>query len=393
MLLAKLIITCLIQSAVASRAHSYLISLKDSETLESFFKYDLTLTTQIKSMIDHSFSIGNFSGFSGNFTSAVIARLKKCPMVAEITPDIILKAFDVQYDSPRHLARLSQGKKLKSSQEFNYHYDSEASGAGVCAYVVDSGIELTHPDFEGRAVFGIDYTRDGSGDVNGHGTHVAGLIGSKKYGSSKNVEIIEVKALDVDGAGSLSTIISALEFIVNHRIRSGNLGVVNLSLGATKSAILNRAIAAAANTGLVVVVAAGNSNVNACTTSPASSEVSITVGAIDDLYDSIALFSNWGDCVDIFASGVYVASTNSHDFLHPQYFSGTSMAAPIISGLAANLLSDGVSPRDVKARILQLSTKDRIRRRDFIFRSGTPNRIAFGGIYTGIIDEDTDSEV
>lgn len=374
-------------------ANRYLISLKSTETLDSFFKYDINypLGQRAKAFVSDMFSIGNFSGFSGDFSKSVMERLKKCPMIADITPDINVKAYELvtQEDAPRHLARLSQRKKLM--EDFKYVYNSLSSGLGVNAYVLDSGIEITHPEFEKRAKIGRDFTEEGSGDINWHGTHVAGIIGSKLYGVSKNVNIIEIKALDQTGAGSLSTVIAAIEFAVNHRKDSGKPGVANLSLGAVKNKVLNMAIEAAVDTGLVVVVAAGNSNVNACMTSPASADSAITVGAIDDHFDSISSFSNWGECVDIFASGTAVHSVNARNTERSQVLSGTSMSAPIISGLAANLLSEGVPPASVKDTIIELSTKKKIPRSSLFFKKRTPNRIAYNGMET-MPDEESDSE-
>lgn len=379
-----------------SVAISYLVSLKPSETLDSFFKYDLTYPVgqQVKSLVGNSFSIGNFTGFTGNFPKAVVERLKRCPMVAEMTPDIVIKAFDieVQENCPRHLARLSREDRL--GDELIYAYDLLAIGSDVNAYVLDSGVEIDHPEFEGRAHRGRDFTSEGPGDLNGHGTHVAGIIGSRTYGVAKNVDIIEIKALDKYGAGSLSTIIAGLEFAVNHRKSSGKAGVANLSLGAAKNSVLNRAVQAAVDTGLVVVVAAGNSNINACSSSPASAPSAITVGAIDDATDSIASFSNWGPCVDIMASGSYVLSVNAKNYNKPQVLSGTSMSSPVVSGLIANLLSAGVSPFDVRERVIELSAKDKISRTSLILRRKTPNRIAYNGIeYTPeYSDSDSDSD-
>lgn len=373
-------------------ASPYLVSLKTTETLDTFFKYDVNypLGQRVKALINNSFSIGNFTGFSGDFSKSVLERLKRCPLVAELTPDIVIKAFDteVQYNSPRHLARLSQRKKLKD-HNLEYFYNSDATGKGVNAYVLDSGVKINHPEFIGRASKGKDFTKEGPGDINGHGTHVAGIIGSKTYGVAKDVNIIEIKALDKTGAGSLSTIIAAIEFAVNHRKRSGLKGVANLSLGAVKNSVLNKAVNAAVETGLVMVVAAGNSNINACITSPASASLAITVGAIDDQGDSLASFSNWGECVDVFASGVYVASVNINDLHHPQILSGTSMSAPVISGLVSNLLSLGISPSEIKNCIISMATNNKISKSSMFLRRKTPNRIAYNGIAS--IHDDLDS--
>lgn len=349
--------------------------------------YDSTYPShlQVKELIKSSFHIGNFSGFSGNFTDQILQRLSKCPLVEEIVPDITLHAYDLthQYHAPRHLARISRRKRMIPLRKYPFIYDSNFIGRRVNAYVIDSGVAIGHPEFQGRARSGMDFTNEGPGDINGHGTHVAGLIGSQTYGVSKGVTIIDVKALNARGTGALSTILLAIEYAVNHRLRSGRPGVVNLSLGAYKNNLLNRAIEQATLTGMVFVVAAGNNNINACLTSPSSSPYAITVGAIDDFNDSIASFSNWGQCVDVFASGAYVKSVDIRSNVKPLTLLGTSMAAPIVSGIAANLLSEGIDPEMIKDHIIEISTKGMISRSSLFLRKKTPNRIANNGVCTG----------
>lgn len=366
---------------------SYLVSLHPKETLSTFMSYDSTYPShlQVKELIKSSFHIGNFSGFSGNFTDQILQRLSKCPLVEEIVPDITLHAYDLthQYHAPRHLARISRRKRMIPLRKYPFIYDSNFIGRRVNAYVIDSGVEIGHPEFQGRARSGMDFTNEGPGDINGHGTHVAGLIGSQTYGVSKGVTIIDVKALNARGTGALSTILLAIEYAVNHRLRSGRPGVVNLSLGAYKNNLLNRTIEQATLTGMVFVVAAGNNNINACLTSPSSSPYAITVGAIDDFNDSIASFSNWGQCVDVFASGAYVKSVDIRSNVKPLTLLGTSMAAPIVSGIAANLLSEGIDPEMIKDHIIEISTKGMISRSSLFLRKKTPNRIANNGVCTG----------
>ncbi|ODV78180.1 subtilisin-like protein [Suhomyces tanzawaensis NRRL Y-17324] len=356
----------------------YLVSLKPSESLESFLKSDIQYPEgqQVKAQIKNSFSIGTFRGFSGNFSQAMVERLRNCPLVSQVSEDIAVNAVAVQEQAPRHLVRLSQRQKLESD---DHSYIFQGNGAGVLVYVVDTGVAAEHPEFEGRVSFGADITGEGRGDPNGHGTHVAGIVGSKSYGVSKNVEIVEVKALNKNGAAFASTLIEALEFVVQHRLRTGKPGVVNLSLGAGKHPVLEDAVKAAAATGLVLVAAAGNANTNACNISPANSPEAITVGAIDDLYDTMTAFTNWGSCVDLFASGMFVPSINVNDDNYPLYLSGTSMSAPIVAGLAANLLSEGIPPKDIKRKILDLSTRGGIPWPTLFFKWGTPNRIAYNG--------------
>ncbi|KGQ83813.1 subtilase-type proteinase RRT12 [Candida albicans GC75] len=373
---------------------SYFVSLKASESIDHFMEYDKRYPKhlQVRDFISNSIAIGDFKGFSGRFSKDIIDRLKRCPLVQEITEDIMFNAldFEIQEDAPRHLARISRRRRMKPNKPYPYMYETEYSGQGVNAYVIDSGIEVDHPEFEGRASAGYDFTEEGSGDNNGHGTHVAGLIGSVTYGVAKNVRIVEVKALNSKGAGSLSTILAAIDFAVNHRIESGRKGVANLSLGAYKNHILNKAIEQATNTGLVFVVAAGNSNINACMTSPASSKYAITVGAIDDYTDSVTAFSNWGECVDIFASGAYVRSVDARNHDKTQVLSGTSMASPIVTGMVANLLSQNVESGKIKSVLIRMAAKNKITKTSLFLRKKTPNRILYNGIQEREIEYNED---
>lgn len=368
---------------------NHLVVLKSPETVGSFLKYDLKFpeTQRVRDFITQSFLIGSFVGFSGNFTKATIERLHKCPMVAEITPDIVFKALDIQEqkNSPTHLARLSQVNY--NTMRTSYFYDSTATGKDVNVYVLDSGIKADHPEFEKRAFPGRDFTGEGSGDTNGHGTHVAGIVGSKTYGVAKDANLYEVKALDKSGRGSLSTILGAIEFAVNHRKQTRMPGVANLSLGAFKNTVMNRVIDAACDTGLVIVVAAGNLNVDACYTLPASSHKAITVGAIDDSTLGIAEFSNWGRCVDIFTSGVAVSSVSIRDVDVPVLLSGTSMSSPIVAGMVANMLSMKVSPFDVKEKLLELGTENMMSWRSLRGKRHTANLVAYNGLDPEEADE------
>ncbi|SCU92996.1 LAFA_0F14136g1_1 [Lachancea sp. 'fantastica'] len=297
--------------------------------------------------------------------------------------DIISQKF-----SPRHLARISRRSALPynpndvdtAASNFSYYFDKNFLGTCVNAYVIDTGIHKEHKEFGGRAKFGADLVGEGPGDLNGHGTHVAGLIGSKTYGVAKDVTLIEVKALNAKGQGNLTSVISAIEFAVNHCRESKRGCVANLSLGSFRNSVLNQAVEAALEAGVVIVVAAGNSNANACWSSPASSMSALTVGAFDDRTDTIARFSNWGNCVDIFAPGVRVYSLANKAPFAPVAYSGTSMASPIVSGMAALLLDSGVHPLDVKSGIMELATDSVFHKRSLLFKPGTPNRILFTGI-------------
>lgn len=384
-------------------AEEYLVRLKSPKSLTKFMESkigDMSLKSFVSTRISKTFSFGKFEGFTADFPKDFVEKLKKNPLVADVVPNSVFNVFDqkeqiaeeysrrykVQEDAPRHLARLSRRGPLPYSeedgwyQEFNYYYDRKHRGDSVNAYIIDTGIYKQHKDLGGRAYFGADMVGEGPGDYNGHGTHVAGIVGSRTFGVAKKVNLVEVKALNAKGQGNLTSVISSIEFSVNHCKKSGMLCVANLSLGSLRNTVLNQAVEAAVESGLVVVVAAGNSNVNACWNSPASAVSAITVGAFDDRTDTIAKFSNWGMCVDVFASGVKVMSLSNMPPFKPVAYSGTSMASPSVAGLAAVLLDSGIDPPDIKQKIIDLATENVFQKRTLVFKPGTPNRIAFNGV-------------
>lgn len=399
-------VLCLTSLQVAYGA--YFVLLKNNETLQNFLAYDTTYPVfeQVQVHIEDSYRIGDSAILSGNFPELHLLRLRRCPLVAEITPEITFKAFEwiEQERAPRHLAALSNEMGYHPDQR-SYFFQDEAKGSDVIVYVIDGGIYRKGYEFAGRIIAGVDFTNEkqGPADIHGHGTHVAGIIGSETFGVAKNVSFVILKVLDKHGQGSLTLIISALEFAVNHHRQSGLPGIVNLSLGAPYSALINRVVDSVSRAGLVVVVAAGNSSKDACFVLPASANLAITVGAIDDITSKIAPFSNWGPCVDIFASGVNVASVSVRNLRRPQFhrlsrnrwhvYSGTSMAAPVVSGLIANLLSMGVHAEEAKAHLLDMAVEGRIPREEFESRPETPNRVVNNGYEAGMYLDGSDSDL
>lgn len=360
----------------------YLVLLKKSETLERFLSYDHTFpfSQRFKRLINKYYKIGELIGFSGTFSRKSLERLKLCPLVGIITEDVDFQAFDLeeQDGAPVHLVKLSQ-ERGSHEKRTSYYYDSTAQGEGVYVYIIDTGVQADNREFEGRAWIGKDFIDERGDDMNGHGTHVAGIVGSRTFGVSKRANLVAVKSLDKAGHGSLSNILAAIEFAVNDRRERGVPGVINLSLGAPANELLNSVLDYAWETGMAVVVAAGNQNSNACDTLPASSQKAITVGATDDYTSGIAEFLNWGPCVDIFTVGVDVPSVTVSSWRRFQRLSGTSMAAPIISGLVANLLSLGIPAHEVKQELLRMATAGVISRRSLDERPGSPNLLAYNG--------------
>jgi subtilisin family serine protease len=236
-----------------------------------------------------------------------------------------------------------------------YHYDN--TGKGVTAYIVDTGILSTHVDFGGRATCPMSFVpNERCEDGNGHGTHVSGTIGSNTHGVAKGVSLVGVKVLGSDGGGANSGVINGIDYVLQQVLNNPGPAVCNLSLGGSFSRALNSAVAELVERGNVfTAVAAGNEDMKACQSSPAAaSEVFdvVSVGAIDKS-DQRASFSNFGNCVTLFAPGVDIESTWYTSNVAINTISGTSMASPHVAGVAALYLEDhpDATPTEVKQAI------------------------------------------
>jgi cerevisin len=251
------------------------------------------------------------------------------------------------------LARISHRPKLSFGTFTKYEYES-SGGEGVDVYVIDTGININHVEFEGRASWGKTIPLDDvDDDNNGHGTHCAGTIASRKYGVAKSANVIAVKVLGSNGSGSMSDVIAGVAFAAEAAAEKDSAAtaeykatgerkhkgsVANMSLGGGKSRALDDAVNAAVDSGLNFAVAAGNDNRDACSFSPAGAEKAVTVGA-STIADERAYFSNFGSCVDVFAPGLNIMSTWIGSDTATNTISGTSMASPHTAGLLAYLLS------------------------------------------------------
>lgn len=363
-----------------------LTALSDIPTIETFVSnFDIT-----------KFAIDTFSGYSGYFPDSMISLLRRNPQVAFIERDskVFANEFEVQNGSPWGLARISHRERLTLGTFNKYLYDNEG-GEGVTAYVIDTGVSVTHNQFEGRAKWGKTIPlNDADIDGNGHGTHCAGTIGSKDYGVAKKAKIVAVKVLKSNGSGTMADVIKGVEFAANSHIaesKSGKKGfkgsTANMSLGGGKSPALDLAVNASVKAGLHFAVAAGNENQDACNTSPAAAENAITVGA-STLGDTRAYFSNYGKCVDIFAPGLNVLSTYIGSDDSTATLSGTSMASPHICGLLTYFLSlypdsdsgfssaSAISPAQLKKNLIAYGTDGIL---SDIPDADTPNILAFNG--------------
>ncbi|KAH8906338.1 subtilisin-like protein [Coniochaeta sp. PMI_546] len=300
-----------------------------------------------------TFRLGTWNAMALEADDRTMNQIFDADEVSYIEADtrVRLNALSTQGQATSGLARLSHA----DAGEAGYVFDSTA-GQGITAFVVDTGILVSHSEFQGRATFAANFVNDVDTDENGHGSHVAGTIGGRTFGVAKRVNLVAVKVLDADGSGTNSGVLAGMNFVVSNVTASNLAGkaVMNMSLGGGRSRAINDAINALTAAGVVPVVAAGNENQDTANTSPGSAPAAITVGAIDQKTDAKASFSNFGRGVDIFAPGVGVQSVGITSDTASATLSGTSMASPHVAGLAAYLMAlEGLTNVDAVVRRMQ----------------------------------------
>jgi serine protease len=312
-------------------------------------------------------------GFSADLSPEQLQTLLENAAVKAVYETGYRKLYGTQTDATWGVDRLDQ---TTSSLDRTYKYN--ADGKGVTAYIIDTGINVKHPTFEGRAVLGADVTKDkGTSkeniDGHGHGTHVAGTVGSKNWGVAKGVKLVAVKVFDsTGGEADDATVLAGIDFsIADHQANPGP-AVINMSLGGEASDVLDAGVKKASESGIVVVVAAGNDNADACKYSPAREPSMITVGSMAS-GDRKSSFSNWGTCVDVLAPGSRVTSASNRGS-GSATMDGTSMASPHVAGVAAVVLSahPEFTVEQAAEFIKTTAQKDAISG----FRNGTPNLLA-----------------
>ncbi len=300
--------------------------------------------------------------------TAFVEAMKKNPKVLSVENDIVMKIDATTQSNPDWgLDRIDQ-KALPLNSAYSYLQ----TGSGTTAYIVDTGILSSHQQFSGRVLSGYTAISDGNGttDCNGHGTHVAGTVGGSTYGVAKNVNLVPIRILGCDGSGASSNVIAGLDWILKNGKKPA---VVNMSLGGDASTSLDSAVENLFDNGYVMVVAAGNSNTDACSASPARVSKALTVAATDNT-DTRASYSNYGSCVDIFAPGSQINSSWIGSNTATKVLNGTSMATPHVAGVVAEMLQSTptATPQTISTNLLNQASSNVVKN-----PSGSPNRLLY----------------
>ncbi|MFY7002646.1 S8 family peptidase [Acinetobacter pittii] len=300
--------------------------------------------------------------------TAFVEAMKKNPKVVSIENDTIMKVDATTQSNPDWgLDRIDQ-RNLPLDSAYSYLQ----TGSGTTAYIVDTGIFSTHQQFSGLVLSGYTAISDGNGtsDCHGHGTHVAGTVGGSTYGVAKNVSLVPIRILGCDGSGASSNVIAGLDWILKNGKKPA---VVNMSLGGEANTSLDSAVENLFNNGYVMVVAAGNSNTDACSSSPARVSKAITVAATDNT-DTRASYSNYGSCVDIFAPGSQINSSWIGSNTATKVLNGTSMATPHVVGVVAEMLQSTptATPQTISTNLLNQASSNVVKN-----PSGSPNRLLY----------------
>jgi aqualysin 1 len=308
-------------------------------------------------------------GFSAWMSEAQALALSRDPRVQYVAEDGLVRTSNIQRDAPWGLDRVDA-----HSRSLNEKYSWNASGRGVNVYVLDTGINYAHQDFEGRAVPGFDAYMGNGQDCNGHGTHVASTIAGRYAGVAKNARVINVRVLKCNGEGSFSDVIAGIDWVTAN---AAFPAVANMSLGAKVPEfiqVLDDAVRKSIARGIIYVIAAGNDGEDAKLSSPARVREAITVGATDRT-DNETWFSNHGPLVDLYAPGDAIEGATIGDNSSFIRLSGTSMAAPHVAGAAAIYLQQvpTLSPAGVQTKIKQNATSGVVQGRG----PGSPNLLLF----------------
>jgi len=351
--------------------HEHVLNLKDK-----------IAATRIDAEITDTFTILDLIGFSCKLTKELLEAELAHEQVSYVEQDQVISLDYEQPEEDAPAATITQtgatwGIQRVSKRDLpltgSYIYDS-AAGSGVDSYIIDTGILTTHTQFGTRAsaVFNA-ITGETNTDLNGHGTHVAGTVGGTTYGVAKLTWLYAVKVLSASGSGSTAGVISGVNYVTNSK-STARRSVANMSLGGGASPTLDTAVSNSIAAGTAYAIAAGNSNANACNSSPARVATAVTLGSSTNT-DARSSFSNFGTCVTLFAPGSSITSAWIGGTSAINTISGTSMASPHACGaLALRLSIDGTpSVAALKTWLINQATPNKITTPG----AGSPNRLLF----------------
>lgn len=362
-------------AAVASVQPAQMIDQQYIVTLRDEHVDDVEQSIQALLNIRHEQVLTAFDsalkGFVVRMPASAAELLRGHPHVLSVEQDrhVQVASLQTQSSAPYWLDRIDQ-----VALPLNTTYQYEQTGSGVRAYVVDTGIRPTHQEINGRVLSGFSIVSDGlgTGDCNGHGTHVSALLGGVTRGVAKDVSLVPVRVFNCTGRGSWSDVIAGLDWV---RANLQQPAVVTVAISSDASTAMDSAVSSLVNEGVSVVVAAGNNSRDACEYSPARAPQAITVGATS-VNDSRANFSNFGACLDLFAPGDQITSAHFDSDTALFTRSGTSQAVPLVAGVIANLLerAPSSSPAAVASFLRMTASLDRITNAG----AASPNLLLFG---------------
>ncbi|MBT2481292.1 S8 family peptidase [Streptomyces sp. ISL-94] len=359
--------------APGSVADSYIVTLKDSAA-RSTADSGKAVVKRYGAKIDRTYSAA-LNGYAVALPEAQARKLAADPAVKSVVQNRVFTVNDTQGTQPSPpswgLDRIDQ-RPLPLDNSYTY---PDKAGEGVTAYIIDTGVRITHTDFGGRASYGYDaIDNDNTAqDGHGHGTHVAGTVAGGSYGVAKKAKIVGVRVLDNNGSGTTAQVVAGIDWVTQHAVKPA---VANMSLGGGADSALDTAVRNSIASGITFGVAAGNESTDASTKSPARVAEAITVGATTNS-DAKASYSNYGTILDIFAPGSSITSSWGTGDTATNTISGTSMATPHVVGAAALYLSQNPTstPAQVRDGLVNAATPNVVTSPG----SGSPNRLLYVG--------------
>ncbi|MFJ2827669.1 S8 family peptidase [Streptomyces sp. NPDC087263] len=347
-------------------ADSYIVTLK-ADAAKAGSTEAKALAKEYGATIERTYKKA-LNGYAVEATEAEAKEFAADPAVASVVQNRTFHVSATQPSPPSWgLDRIDQ-KTLPLDNSYTY---PDSAGTGVTAYIIDTGVRITHSDFGTRASYGYDAVDNDNTaqDGNGHGTHVAGTVAGTLHGVAKKAKIVGVRVLDNAGSGTTAGVVAGIDWVAANAVKPA---VANLSLGGGADTTLDTAVRNAIASGVTFSIAAGNSNANAANYSPARVTEAITVGATTST-DARASYSNYGTVLDIFAPGSSITSSWNTSDTATSTISGTSMAAPHVAGAAALYLADNptATPAQVATALINLSSTGVVTGPG----TGSPNRL------------------